>query len=205
MPEERMSEGLSRQRRNLLAISIVLVFAKFSGVQIEELVFLGINFGTLENPQAVYLGMWAMFFYFFVRYYQYYMQEGRSNLLGAITAFVEPKLQQIGRDICKRTANDATYDPGSLHALRHADWAFKITYNKGMSDSGFDMSEVDEVKISRSQLVSAFLTSALYVIFNRSEASDFLFPFIVAAVAFLYCLSGAESSLIESMRALNEA
>lgn len=197
-----MSDGLARQRRNLLAVSVILVFVKFAGVKIEELVFLGINFGTLENPQAIYLGIWLVFLYFAIRYYQYYMQEGRSRLHNSLNAFVEPKLQKIGRDICREIAEDASYEPANLSALRFADWTFKITYKDTESSLGDSSRKVRKVRLTKTQRINAYLSSAIYVVLNRSEASDFILPFIVAFGALIYCFSGSESGLMESLSAI---
>ena len=187
----------------MLAISIALVFIKFSGVQIQELIFLGINFGTLENPQAIYVGIWILYFYFLVRYYQYYMQEGRAKLQDAINAIIEPKLQRIAMNICSQTSEDATYEPGNLLSMRHAKWVLKITYKHHYDVSGESQRSVKRVAITRPQLIGSYGGSILYVILNRSEATDFVLPFLVAALAFGYCFAGAESGLLEVIGVLS--
>ncbi len=75
-----MSEGLVRQRRNLISVSCILIFLKFAGVEISKLTFLGMDFGKLGNPSALYLVIWVFYWYFLSRYYQYFSQEGRGRL-----------------------------------------------------------------------------------------------------------------------------
>lgn len=65
-----LSEALVRQRRNLIFISSTLVMLKLGQVQISKLSVASIEF-TLGRPNAIYWGLWAMFFYFIIRYVQY--------------------------------------------------------------------------------------------------------------------------------------
>lgn len=68
-----MDDGLIRQRRNLMIISMILLFVSFAGVSIShEISLLGMIF-HIDKPIMVYLTIWIMFIYFFIRFFQYYL------------------------------------------------------------------------------------------------------------------------------------
>lgn len=67
-----MDEGIFRQRRNLMIISIVLFLISVGGISIDhEISILGAKL-KIENPLVIYIIIWAMYAYFFIRYFQYY-------------------------------------------------------------------------------------------------------------------------------------
>lgn len=76
--DSKTSEGLFRQRRNLLVISLLLIFLERSGATIEGISVAGTAM-KFSNPTAIYQGLWLLFFYFNVRYFQHYLDEGRAK------------------------------------------------------------------------------------------------------------------------------
>lgn len=70
----KLSEGVVRQRRNLIIISGVLVMLKFGKVEITKLSVASIEF-NFGNPEAMYIALWAMYIYFFIRYIQYVVED----------------------------------------------------------------------------------------------------------------------------------
>ena len=50
-----MSEGILRQRRNLIILSVLICFLKFGQVDINQVSVLGVSFGKFGNPNGVYL------------------------------------------------------------------------------------------------------------------------------------------------------
>jgi len=67
-----MSEGLLRQRRNLMVVSIALFFIFVGGISIDhEITILGAKL-RIANPLVLYVTLWIMYIYFFLRYIQYY-------------------------------------------------------------------------------------------------------------------------------------
>lgn len=68
-----MDESFVRQRRNLLLISIAVFLISYAGIEISnEVVLLGVKF-EIKNPIVIYITIWIMFFYFFIRYIQYFI------------------------------------------------------------------------------------------------------------------------------------
>ena len=74
--EKELSAGLLRQRRNLVVISLVMPLFFLSGASINEINM----FGTvikLQSQSGVNIVLFAIYFYFLWRYFQYYLEEDR--------------------------------------------------------------------------------------------------------------------------------
>ena len=69
-----ISDGLLRQRRNLLLSTLVMPLFFVSGAEITKINVLGTNI-ELANPESVKYLLIALFLYFFLRYWQYYKEE----------------------------------------------------------------------------------------------------------------------------------
>src|SRR2546429_8825377 len=69
--ESAIYADFQRQRRVLVPMSLLLVFYEASGVRIEQITILGNTF-PITDPSLVPVGLWIAWFYFCVRYYQYF-------------------------------------------------------------------------------------------------------------------------------------
>ena len=67
----KIHDGFIRQRKNLITVSLLLIFAEISGIEINKINLLG-NEVSLKNPNIVYIVLWMALFYWFARYYQYF-------------------------------------------------------------------------------------------------------------------------------------
>jgi len=69
-----ISDGLLRQRRNLLLISLIMPLFFLSGASIDKINILG-TIITIKNPLIVEYSLLILFVYFLLRYWQYYQEE----------------------------------------------------------------------------------------------------------------------------------
>ena len=69
-----ISEGLLRQRRNLLLTSLLMPIFFLSGASIEKINLLG-TIITVQSPEIIKYSIVVLFAYFFLRYWQYYQEE----------------------------------------------------------------------------------------------------------------------------------
>ena len=69
-----ISNGLLRQRRNLLFISIVMPLLFLSGASIEQINLLG-TIIRIDKPEVLNMALVLLYAYSFVRYRQYYKEE----------------------------------------------------------------------------------------------------------------------------------
>ena len=64
-------DGFIRQRRNLLIISLVLLFAETAELKLQKLNVFGTEL-AIGNPVIVNFALWTVFVYWFWRYYVYF-------------------------------------------------------------------------------------------------------------------------------------
>lgn len=69
-----ISDGLLRQRRNLLVISLLMPIFFISGASVKQINLFGTVI-VLQNPEVIKYSILILFSYFFLRYWQYYKEE----------------------------------------------------------------------------------------------------------------------------------
>lgn len=193
-----MSEGLIRQRRNLISVSCILVFLKFAGVEISKLSFLGLDFDELKNPSAFYLLIWVAYFYFALRYYQYFWQEGRSKLTNNYISGVGSRtINKVWTNAKKDKINGEfrAYEPNTLEELEANDWKYEATYRKA---DGTKI--VVGMVLEKKERVKCRVNTIINLTFHTSIVTDYLLPFLFAIGALSYCATGSTSSLYWALR-----
>ena len=65
-----LTEQTVRIRRNLLLVSLLIIFKHMSGIELKELNILG-NVFTVNNPKNIDIFLYATFTYFLFRFFQY--------------------------------------------------------------------------------------------------------------------------------------
>src|SRR5229473_4667064 len=70
-PDDRIWTGFVRQRRSVIAASVILFFYESSGIRVDKITILGNTF-PIANPNWVPAAVWLLWLYFLVRYYQYF-------------------------------------------------------------------------------------------------------------------------------------
>lgn len=194
-----MSEGLSRQRRNLISISCVLIFLKFAGVEIDKLSFLGLDFGKVGNPSALYLAIWIFYFYLLVRYYQYFIQEGNQRLEQYYYDCLESYVQKHCEKLALEISPVANYFPKQIVAIEKDEWNFRVTYQNGRDEMGGTIIEAETIIFPKIKRRLFKIKSILNICINTSVFSDYIFPFILALGALIYCYNGGDSSLVVAL------
>jgi hypothetical protein len=81
--DQAMSDGLLRQRRNLMLVSCMLILFDGAGAKLEKVSVLG-NELTAARPLALAIGAWIVWAYLLVRYLQYLGAEGNLGITDAI-------------------------------------------------------------------------------------------------------------------------
>jgi len=66
----KTSEGLLRQRRNLIVSSIVFLLVCLGGARIGA-ISIGVGTISFDRPSVIYVGLWIVEIYFLIRYLQY--------------------------------------------------------------------------------------------------------------------------------------
>lgn len=196
-----MTEGLARQRRNLISISCLVVFLKFAGVEVDKLTFLGLDFGQINNPSALYVAIWIFFTYFLFRYYQYFCQEGSTKILLVYYEGLEELVISHIKRMAYQVSPIAAYHPHQLAALQKDNWMVRITYKREEDGrTGSPTNEVVDSRFPKATLWKYRIKASIKITLNTSVISDYILPFIIAIAAFIYGLGGADSSLLSAMK-----
>lgn len=194
---EPMTEGLIRQRRNLLIICSILLFIKLSGLTVSKIHLVGMEFEDLENPHAIYLFVWAAFFYFVWRYVQYFSQEGMVYVMEAGRIRMN---YVIVKSIDKELKRSMPEGYRSVMSVKDIAYEFcennkselKVGCKPAVLSSGEKNIVIKMGWFRRSVLA---VRSTVYVAFFTSSHTDYLLPIIYATLTLFYCFSGSESAL----------
>jgi len=81
--EDAQNSGFIRQRRNLMIISLVLLFSEVTELKIEKLSAFGTEL-KIGEPQAVNWALWVAGVYWLWRFYQYSRPIFKGTIQGAI-------------------------------------------------------------------------------------------------------------------------
>lgn len=185
-----MGEGLLRQRRNLITVSVVLWLLKYGGVTVSKFELAGFDI-VLKKPEAFILSIWIAFAYFLYRYYQYFADEGVEKLQKVFAASIERKCEPLIRSLVKKahpTNNDAHLY--SYAFLKRDGWLYKghaLGEGYDTATSSIPGNQYFELAIRRRQLWKGILLSMLDSIFRNSVVTDYLLPFAIAGFIIFYC------------------
>lgn len=78
-PGNTITDKFSRQRRNLMVMSIVVIVQDLAGLKYEEISVLG-NKATIQNPEMVKILLLAFLAYWFCRYIQLFVELGQKGI-----------------------------------------------------------------------------------------------------------------------------
>ena len=190
IPIDPMSEDLRRQRRNLILTCFVLCFMKYGGIQITKTSVLGAEV-QFNNASAIFFGIWLIWIYFVIRYYQYFMQEGLRKIYFSWLTIATEKIKPILKSIVKSEhptvqETDQLFDYNILILKKH-DWKYIIFNGNEPLNGRF---EDFEMMISLWKLRIGIIKSLGYMIFNKSVITDYLFPILFALFTVVYCNLG---------------
>ncbi len=194
-----MSEGILRQRRNLIILSVLIAFLKFGQVDINQVSVLGISFGKFGNPSGVYLFAWIIWGYFFYRYWQYFGQEGAPLFVGVYSRELDDKCRhKIGTILGKKTGGNAVKDSEGYFAyskLKKNRWVFDGSVV--LAKDGVETYRPFSHEIPRRSLWGTLIWTYLNFLFRQSITSDYLLSFVIALGAFWYgCIGAWEGSIV---------
>lgn len=192
-------DGFIRQRKNLIAISLLLVFAETSGIEINKINLLG-NEVSLKNSNIVYIVLWVALFYWFVRYYQYFRD---LNDKGFKTTFFERMDALVSKIAFKNLLNDPNFIktipepkqdekkygafPRKYHicksSLEHyeGDAEFLIGY-----DPNSGTVKREKVSVAFPQLIIPSIRSFSYVLIHTRLFTEYILPFLFFLTPIIY-------------------
>ncbi len=185
---EPMSEGIRRQRRSLIITSLILSFMKYGGITIKKISVLGVEI-LLSNISALYVFIWLIWFYFLIRYYQYFMQEGVPKMTISfqtmLTEICRAKIKALVKAEHPRVQGSS--QQFDYNILKKSNW-YTINYvGQELKEADvYNASNPFEMDIKLWSLWKEILISYYQVFVNKSVMTDYILPLLIAAFAFIY-------------------
>lgn len=173
-----MDSGLLRQRRNLISISSVLIVYDFAEIKIKQVGWMGTSI-EVGNPTALSLIVWIVWFYFFLRYYQYWASEKDANVLRDLYELVQSRAFKYCSNKYKFT-NNRGWD-GSLSLVRERFFKWRMEKTDFEVGRGAFISECFNVPIAL--LMWWSIRTFFVYCFNKKHMSEHVLPFVLAICA----------------------
>lgn len=182
-----MTEGLLRQRRNLIITCALLWFMKYGGVRLHKMSLAGFDV-ELARPEVTTLTLWIAFAYFLYRYYQYFTSDGLPKLESEYTKSLEAKCEPIIKSLFM-----AAYAP--LHnipdcrywMLKRNGWIVSGHQVVPSPDGKTEITQPVELKISQWDLRRGVAVAVIESTLRSSVVTDYLLPFVLAGIVLWYC------------------
>jgi hypothetical protein len=181
-----ISPALAKQRRNLLIVSMAILFITVSGATFKSVNLLGIQ-ATVSRPEAVIWFLQGLLGYFLYRYYLYLVQEPtlyvRDAYYQKLNALARPKIQAIKN----RLYPEASSYGGNFEldkASRVDFFHFSVTGVIGQNKYGEQAEE--PITLNSLHFIPHAIAAALFAVLNRSYFTDYFLPFAVAFLAFFF-------------------
>lgn len=197
--EREMSKGILRQRRNLMAVSILLPLYLISGANVEKVSILGTVI-SIENSNIITISLILLFTYFLLRYYQYFNEE--SHVKNAKENLKKYQNLYITRYFIRKAKNKLNY-PHENNEL------FGYIFPKvfGLNSDyyhGIRKNEVIKVNLFKRQfraLVSLYSNSS----FMQRKGDDFLkereeiTQYLINSSDWVNCITEKNDEIIEHL------
>jgi len=183
-----MTDGIIRQRRNLLVCSIIYFGFIFLGIEIMSFTLFGakIELANSNNVSEVILFFWI---YFLWRFYQYSTQIKNKGIASAFNASYSKLTKLVIGKLIKRkypdVSNEDTISLSSLESSSVLTYTLKCSLLFASERHSPEERNI-EIEFFRIRLLGSWLRSSLSLIIHEPRFSDYILPYIVAALVFMY-------------------
>lgn len=187
--DDQPNSAFVRQRRNLMVVSLVLLFSQISGLKITKLNVFGTEF-LIGEPRAVTALLWIATVYWAIRYYQY-SREYHGKLGSFVRDYmqrnVEPLVLEQWRHDNPKVDVVPLYDEdgNKRHTLSIYRWFDRFNHIEitcKVDAAGPDMT----VRLSGMGLHWFRMRAWTEAIVNTPIATDWIVPYIVLSLPILY-------------------
>ncbi len=187
-------EGFVRQRRNLIVVSVLLLFADALAFRFAEINIVG-NRVELAEPVRVTPFLWAVWIYLLLRYWQAFKEHGGESFTsfmkgyigGSATNFVIEQAQTR----LERTPNIVRHQNRPnvvINDLPHPGLYARARIGYEIRQGELAVRNEMELTISWPRMLWFYIRGALVSTFNRSIVSEKYLPFAFAFAPLAYAL-----------------
>ena len=180
-----MNADLLRQRRNLIAISAILLIFDFAQVTITKVSLLGTDL-LVGNVQVLMISAWVLWTYFLLRYYQYWRAEEARPIRLAYRKRLDIYVRAYTKAQAVQDSAGHMYDKYKINRTGIVSWKYTL--------QGYDPRH-GSIKDGLSHTLPAWrlagwaLRSIAHVCIHTRHATDHILPFAMALAAPIVTLS----------------
>jgi len=173
-----MNADLLRQRRNLIAISAVLLIFDFANVTIAKISVLGTEL-LVGNARILMVCAWILWGYFFLRYYQYWRVEPDRHIRAAFTERFDKYARSYpnGKPIQDSYGQEYKY---KISRTAFARWAYTLQGYDPVKEGVIDGATYN---LPVWKLAAWSVQSVAFVCVQTPHATDHILPFALAVAA----------------------
>lgn len=179
-------EGFVRQRRNLIIISLSLLFAETSKLTLTRLSVFG-NELVIANPVVVNYALWTAWTYWLLRYYQYLRHVGG---ISQIRDAYRERLDNTVRSLVRQKALKSCRSPDGFYlqdisTRSLSQW--RIEHGERIPLEGPPRTSREERRttiLTFGGLLLPRIYTWAFVIFSTRLATEYVLPFVIALLPF---------------------
>lgn len=174
-----MDDGLLRQRRNLIAISIALLLTDFADVKVSKVTILGSEL-VVGQPAVLAVFAWVVWGYFLIRFHQYLADTGD---LGIKDGFLKRRRQYARRFARLQPIRDGSglvFDDVQLSRVDRLNWEVHLAHYEPATGSNAIGTRVP-VSIARIQWWN--LRAWCHQLTMTARLTNYALPYVLAIAA----------------------
>lgn len=189
---DELSEGFTRQRRNLFLANVALIYFAVAKVNVAQITFAGFNFNAFENPTVFLSFLWIAWGYFLYRYFLYFIAEALSPIYQVwdrdFNRFVSPLILRIVEDqygptrrfsegnIYRQTRSSNLIYSGSVD-VEYCDIKDRHVYTRGFPF---------KKKLTRWQILGKETQAFFYFCFFSKPVTDYILLFFLSTATIIF-------------------
>lgn len=190
--------GFVRQRRNLMVMSLVVLFVEIADLKIDKLSIFG-NEASLGNTQAVNTALWVLLIYWFVRYAQYFHDMDDT---GFITSVMQRRAKLVEKFAFNKLNNAPDFaksliasDGSKLYAVPGSSTVSVNTWSRTMGrllymlttdpDIRTDTNGTHEFSVSGWQQQVLNFRATTYVFVRTKYFTEYILPFLLFSLPWI--------------------
>ncbi|MFH7326451.1 hypothetical protein [Desulfurivibrio sp. C05AmB] len=173
-----MSEALQRQRRNVTALSSLLILFNFADVSIAKVSLLGTEL-LVGDPAKLAAFVWLIWVYFLLRYYQYWREEPDKGLSKAF----RDRFDRCAKDYTGKDFVQDMHGSPRYYKLSREGW-FNWRYSvENVHPVEGNALVGENIPISIIRVCAWAIFSAIHVCINTPRVTEHVLPFPLAILA----------------------
>lgn len=192
--EDDIRQGFNRQRRNLMIVSLVLLFAQTTGLTIKKISFFG-NEVDLPGPISATHWLWVFWGYWFWRYYAFFRdlgnkgikQRAKVRILHLVERYYKKKVHRTKKGQKYKDLKNPTFHISKIFQPKRFEYKIHVNVSEGTTHyEGFEDSVSFDNPNERRSLSIIFIRSWIYVLFNTHVFLEYIFPFLLGISPLIY-------------------